>query len=220
MTAVYSVVMLTLLVKHGKSIHHVVLDEDDTVSTLMHSVEVLSGVPIRHQKLICHGKVLNAPDTLKASKVKAGSKLLLMTSGSQTQGQVAAQELIKHKAAAAQQRAEDFKQKQSKLGKVGDAPAASMQTRASRWAAVGIASLQDEKLSSLPDELWPVGPSIRVADFGINRLTSIPSTLSAFSALQRLRLSHNQLSDEGMPWPALATMSQLAVLALDHNRLA
>ena len=154
-TAVYSVVMLTLLVKHGKSIHHVVLDEDDTVSTLMHSVEVLSGVPIRHQKLICHGKVLNAPDTLKASKVKAGSKLLLMTSGSQTQvlptiyhsfklflisksdehnhgvacfqGQVAAQELIKHKAAAAQQRAEDFKQKQSKLGKVGDAPAASMQ---------------------------------------------------------------------------------------------
>lgn len=154
-TAVYSVVMLTLLVKHGKSTHQVVLDEDDTVSTLMHSVEVLSGVPIRHQKLICHGKVLNAPDTLKASKVKAGSKLLLMTSGSQTQvlptiyhrfklfwisksdahntgvacfqGQVAAQELIKNKAAAAQQRAEDFRQKQSKLGKAGDAPAASMQ---------------------------------------------------------------------------------------------
>lgn len=58
-----------------------------------------------------------------------------------------------------------------------------------------------------------------MADLGGNKLISIPASLSAFSALQRLRLSHNQLSVEGIPWPALAGMSQLAVLALDHNRL-
>ena len=96
----------------------------------------------------------------------------------------------------------------------------SRQDRASRWAAVGIATLRDEQLSSLPAELWSIGPSIRVADFGSNKLTSVPTSLSAFSALQRLRLSHNQLSDEGIPWPALAAMPQLAVLALDHNRSA
>lgn len=94
------------------------------------------------------------------------------------------------------------------------------QDRASRWAAVGIASLRDEQLSSLPEELWSVGPSIRVADLGGNKLKSIPAFLSAFFALQRLRLSHNQLSVEGIPWPALAGMCQLAVLALDHNRSA
>lgn len=85
---------------------------------------------------------------------------------------------------------------------------------------MGIASLRDEHLSSLPAELWSVGPFIRVADFGSNNLTSVPASLSAFSALQRLRLSHNQLSDEGIPWPALTAMPQLAVLALDHNRSA
>lgn len=85
---------------------------------------------------------------------------------------------------------------------------------------MGIVSLRDERLSSLPEELWSIGPSIRVADFGGNKLMSIPASLTAFSALQRLRLSHNQLSDDGLPWPALAVMPQLAVLALDHNRSA
>ena len=94
------------------------------------------------------------------------------------------------------------------------------QDRASRWAAVGIASLRDQQLSSLPEELWSIGPSIRVADLGGNKLLSIPASLSAFSALQRLRLSHNQLPVEGIPWPALAGMQHLAVLALDHNRCA
>jgi len=89
-----------------------------------------------------------------------------------------------------------------------------------RWAAVGIASLRDERLTNLPEELWPIGGQIRVADFGSNKLTSVPAELSAFSALQRLRLSHNQLTDDGIPWPALAAMPQLVMLALDHNRLA
>ena len=94
------------------------------------------------------------------------------------------------------------------------------QERALRWAAVGIASLRDEQLSSLPAELWSAGPSIRVADLGSNRLTSVPASLAALTGLQRLRLSHNQLTDEGLPWAALAALPQLAVLALDHNRSA
>ncbi|KAL0038769.1 hypothetical protein WJX79_007174 [Trebouxia sp. C0005] len=211
--------VLMLSVKHGQSTYQLTKSEDAGLSVLMQDIEELTGVPVRYQKLICQGKVLDTAATLKALKVKNGSKLMLMTSGSQTQGQVAVQQVIKDKAAAAKQRGEDFRQKQNKCSKTNQTPAVNLQARASRWAAVGIASLRDEHLTNLPEELWPIGASIRVADFGSNKLTSVSAQLSAFSALQRLRLSHNHLTDEGIPWPALAAMPQLVVLALDHNRL-
>ncbi|DBB00038.1 TPA: hypothetical protein ACH3X1_013897 [Trebouxia sp. C0004] len=210
--------VLTLSFKHGQSTYQLTEIEDAGVSMLMQDIEELTGVPVRHQKLICQGKVLDPAATLKALKVKNGSKLMLMTSRSQTQGQVV-QQAILDKAAAAKQRAEDFRQKQKKCSKTNQTPAVNLQARALRWAALGIAALRDEHLSNLPEELWHVGASIRVADFGSNKLTSVPAELSAFSALQRLRLSHNHLTDEGIPWPALAAMPQLVVLALDHNRL-
>ena len=77
--------VLTLSVKHGQSTYQLTETEDAGVSMLMQKIEELTGVPVRHQKLICHGKVLDTAATLKALKVKNGSKLMLMTSGSQTQ---------------------------------------------------------------------------------------------------------------------------------------
>jgi hypothetical protein len=77
--------VLTLYVKHGPSTHQLTETEDAGVSKLMQDIEELTGVPARHQKLICQGKVLDTAATLKALKVKNGSKLMLMTSGSQTQ---------------------------------------------------------------------------------------------------------------------------------------
>lgn len=77
--------VLTLSVKHGQSTYQLKKTEDAGVSTLMQDIEELTGVPVRHQKLICQGKVLDTAATLKALKVKNGSKLMLMTSGSQTQ---------------------------------------------------------------------------------------------------------------------------------------
>ena len=93
-----------------------------------------------------------------------------------------------------------------------------VQDRAARWASVGIASLRDEHLDTLPDALWTAGTAIRVADLGGNRLTDVPASLGVLNGLQRLRLSHNQLTQEGVPWAALAALPLLAVLALDHNR--
>lgn len=96
--------------------------------------------------------------------------------------------------------------------------ASFVQDRAARWASVGIASLRDEHLNSLPEALWTAGTSIRVADLGGNKLTDVPASLAVLNGLQRLRLSHNQLTHEGIPWIALAALPLLAVVALDHNR--
>ena len=46
------------------------------------------------------------------------------------QGQVAVQQVIKDKAAAAKQRAEDFRQKQNKFSKTDQTPAIKMQVQA------------------------------------------------------------------------------------------
>ena len=144
--------VLTLSVKHGQSTYQLTETEDAGVSVLMQHIEELTGVPVRCQKLICQGKVLDTAATLKALKVKNGSKLMLMTSGSQTQvtpalsamssfthklicyallqGQVAVQQVIKDKAAAAKQRAEDFRQKQNKCSKTDQTLAVNMQVQA------------------------------------------------------------------------------------------
>lgn len=96
----------------------------------------------------------------------------------------------------------------------------TIQERAARWSSVGIASLRDEQLNALPEALWSTGTSIRVADLGGNKLTDVPASLAVLNGLQRLRLSHNQLTQEGIPWTALASLPHLTVLALDYNRWA
>lgn len=93
----------------------------------------------------------------------------------------------------------------------------SWQERMQRWGKVGIMSLREEQLLELPSQIWKV-EGIRCADLGGNRLSSLPSACMALTSLQKLRLSYNQLSTEGIPWQSLAAMPQLNILALDHNR--
>lgn len=146
---------LTLHVKHGKCTHQVTVKQDTRMLEVLQIIEQLTEVPVRQQKLICQGKVLDSNSTVEGSNLKQGSKLMLMAAGGQTQvrqiqlliliiaatkvwlhpllstapahlqGQDAVQKLIKEKAAAAQQRAEVFKQKQDRINKV--TPAMTMQ---------------------------------------------------------------------------------------------
>lgn len=147
--------MLTLHVKHGKSSHPVTVKQDTRMSEVMQIVEQLTEVPTRQQKLICQGKVLDSNSTIESLNLRQGSKLMLMTAGGQTQvsqitssatpfplhqptsgvlthlqGQHAVQKVIKEKAAAAQQRADLFKQKQDRNDKA--APAMTVQVQSSR----------------------------------------------------------------------------------------
>lgn len=94
-----------------------------------------------------------------------------------------------------------------------------MAARAVVWRKTGIAALRDLKLAAVPPEAIALGGTLRVLDLGGNALESLPDSLSALSALQRLRLSLNALSDGGT-WAPLLGLTQLVVLALDHNRWA
>lgn len=76
---------LTLQVKHGKSTHQVSVEQDAKVLEVMQLIEQVTEVPIRQQKLICQGKVLDSSSTVKGSNLKTGSRLMLMTAGGQTQ---------------------------------------------------------------------------------------------------------------------------------------
>lgn len=78
--------------------------------------------------------------------------------------------------------------------------------------------MRDAALWEAPGKLWGLGESIRAADLGGNNLSCLPPTVASLTSLSRLRLSNNQLISEGVPWAQLACLSQLTVLALDHNR--
>ena len=76
---------LSLHVKHGKSTHNETVEQDAKVLELMQLIEQITEVPIRQQKLICQGKVLDSSSTVGGSHLKNGSRLMLMTAGGQTQ---------------------------------------------------------------------------------------------------------------------------------------
>lgn len=77
--------MLTLHVKHGRCTHQVTVKQDTKMLEVLQIVEQLTEVPVRQQKLICQGKVLDFNSTVEGVNLKQGSKLMLMTAGGQTQ---------------------------------------------------------------------------------------------------------------------------------------
>ena len=101
-----------------------------------------------------------------------------------------------------------------------DSTLAHLQDRARAWAATGIISLRDQQLQIVPEQLWQaqIVAKARAADLGGNCLETLPPRIGQLASLQRLRLSHNWLTVEGMPWDALAGLTQLATLVLDSNR--
>ncbi len=86
------------------------------------------------------------------------------------------------------------------------------------WRKTGVASIRDAGLAQVPSQLWDVADSLRSADLGGNHLTCLPPNVALLTGLTRLRLSGNRLVSGGMPWTQLAALSQLNLLALDHNQ--
>lgn len=93
-----------------------------------------------------------------------------------------------------------------------------LQERAALWQKTGVASIRDAGVGQVPSQLWEVADSLRSADLGGNRLTCLPPNVVLLTGLTRLRLSSNRLVSEGVPWAQLAALSQLTLLALDHNQ--
>ena len=197
-----------------------------TLLALQQAIEQATGVMVRHQKLICKGKVLtNSPPktTLSAAGITDGAKIMLIAAANPTptQGAVALQAAQRAKMEALKQRLASSSSLSQQLHRPPPPPpTCSFDARAQTWAKTGIAALRDLKLTSLPSMIFsePAAGCLRVGDFGGNKLSSLPPSISKFVRLQKLRLSINALTDDGMPWEALSGLTNLVVLCLDHNR--
>ncbi|CAL8464368.1 g3903 [Coccomyxa elongata] len=211
---------IRVIVQHGKNTYEV---HAETVDDLSAKVEEVSGIFARHQRLIHKGKVLAKGASMAEAKLKDGSKVMLMASSSTaTQGQIAAQEVTKAKAAEARERARlliDAKDRKAALMQAPASLDSSWQERAALWCKTGVASIRDAGVGQVPSQLWDVADSLRSADLGSNHLTCLPPNVALLTGLTRLRLSGNRLVSGGVPWTQLAALSQLNLLALDHNQL-
>lgn len=184
---------------------------------------------VRKQKVMVAGKVISGRSgSLAAAGVKPGAKLMLLAgAGAPSQGQAALDAARQGRQQALERGRQQLAERAAQKGiavaaaSAGHPSAASMAQRAEAWSKTGIAALRDLKLAQLPAELFSssVAARVRVLDVGGNALTALPPAISQLTALQRLRLSINQLGDEGGPWQLLTGLTQLVVLAADDNRL-
>ncbi|KAI8470553.1 MAG: L domain-like protein [Monoraphidium minutum] len=226
-------------VKHGGS--DVDVDDLDagaaTVSALKERLEAVTGVFARQQKLIFKGKVLEDRATLASSKVADGAKLMMLVSAQAGQ----APKPIASSSAAASRPSPAARQlpygraalpggsssSNNSSGGKGAAAAAgggsgvlSLPERRAAWSKTGVVALRDLGLGEVPPGcLDGLGEAVRSADLSQNRLAAVPPSLGALPCLASLRLSDNALEDGGLPWPALAGLRGLTMLALDGNRL-
>ena len=59
---------------------------------------------------------------------------------------------------------------------------------------------------------------LQTVDVSCNRLPTLPVRLGSLRSVTHLRASHNQLELDDAAWPALASLTTLTRLMLDHNR--
>lgn len=222
---------ILLHVRYGGKNYELKLPASRTLRQLQELIQEETGVLIRMQKLLGKGKTIVAGDPEKAGSLSLmdvglvnGSKILLISRSSNVTPTLGASALNKK----IEERKEQRLKLQEKLTankerkqpqQPGKANFNLSQKRLMTWSKTGIVSLRDLKLYSLPEEMFEDSccRNIKVADIGGNRLKRVPEKVCVLSSLQKLRLSSNQLDDEGVPWNSLATLPNLSVLALESN---
>ncbi|KAG2501705.1 hypothetical protein HYH03_000206 [Edaphochlamys debaryana] len=233
----------TIHVKFGAQNLEVALAPNSSVEALQTRLQELTGAFVRKQKLIHKGKVLAPNVDLTKAGLADGAKVMLMVSGGdvvQTAGQQALQQAKKAKQDEAAQRVKDLYAQAKGLGgatasaiaaaeaaskaaaaAAAAGPSINWEERRKNWEKTGIVAARDQGLTSLPDDLYASGPaSAKVCDLSRNRLPRLPPSLGQLgTALHTLRLEHNALSTEGVPWAALYGLAGLTSLTLDHNAL-
>lgn len=213
---------ISVTIKHGTtSITLSDVAETSTLAQLKDLIDQQTGVIPQKQKLLCKGKVLTtlpASTTLIAAGIANGSKLMLLTTAGgpvQTQGAATLQAVQRAKAEAPKRMRPDYTETKTLTA------SSTTEARVRSWTKTGIVALRDLRLTQLPDEMFSpaCADAVRVADLGGNQLTALPPSFSHLHRLQKLRLSLNCLTDAGMPWESLVSLTQLVVLAIDHNKL-
>eukprot|EP00892_Ulva_mutabilis_P004422 jgi/Ulvmu1/2351/UM013_0199.1 len=209
---------------------------DVSVDDLAYAIQSQLDVPIHQQKLIVKGKLLVKGEPLAKYGLKDGAKVMLMASGTLTQGQIAARQQAELRREKAQQRMHDRHQSTSNATRagpsdgsdvVGTSDRQSMPQRIKRWKATGIISLRGLHLAAIPEgfqeHLEALGPttiaSLYAVDVGNNSLDQLPDVFQSMQGLQRFRCSHNRLSAQGVPWATLSLLPRLTHLQVASNCL-
>ncbi|PKI51287.1 LRR repeats and ubiquitin-like domain-containing protein At2g30105 [Punica granatum] len=184
---------------------------DTTVKELKSLLQPLTNVLPRGQKLIFKGKVLVDSQTLKASDLTNGAKLMLMASQGLHQGDGP---ILKEARTRPIRRDNDAcnAAKQKMVTHVD-------KTRLERWKATGVVALADCNLKAIPDEVWACGTSTRTLDISNNSIQDVPSQIGSLTSMQKFMLNANGLCDESISWEGLASLKFLTVLSMSQNNL-
>ncbi|KAL1370154.1 hypothetical protein AAHE18_01G039400 [Arachis hypogaea] len=178
----------------------------DLKSLLLSSTNVLP----RGQKLIFKGKVLEDHNTLGASGLTNGSKLMLLASQGLHQGEGP----VLKKAQVVPKLRRD-----SHSGSSNDANKVPVKNRVERWKVTGVVALSECNLEVIPDEVWACESSARVLDCNNNSIKTLPSAIAHLTGLEKLFINANCLSDESISWEGLTPLKYLTVLSLNQNNL-
>ncbi|CAI7747871.1 unnamed protein product [Closterium sp. NIES-54] len=205
---------LRLVVKHGQQTHQLMMSPGCIVKELMETLEGLTNVHSRGQKLIYKGKILTPDMSFEEAKITNNAKIMLMATAGVHQGaggnHYTLGQSASHRYGRGLQRSV-----------AAPSPVALGQEKARQrmWVQTGIVSLRDSNLQVVPGAVWVAGPALRVLDLGGNSLRIFPPAVTALTNLQRLRLSHNSLTENTIAWEALTRLPNLMALALDHNQI-
>ncbi|KAG0623047.1 hypothetical protein M758_3G145100 [Ceratodon purpureus] len=203
---------MNLTIKFGVTNIAISLPASSKVSDLMHQLQSATDILPRVQKLIFKGKVLTPDLTLKNAQLKDGSKIMLMAAqGFQSRFPVRSASPVKGKTSPPKS---SITSKQIPLK-----PTEVEESRLKAWKLTGVVSLRDSGSQKVPAAVWSLQSAVRVLDLAGNCLSAFPSDIKGLTNLQRLRLWGNQLKSDSIDWKSLASLSQLSVLALDHNLL-
>lgn len=202
---------ITLNVKFSGASLRVELPVTATVKDLKAHLQTLTNVLPRGQKLIFKGKILDDSVTLKGENLSDGSKLMLMASHGVHQG---GGPIMKTSPIPMTARTSE-----TKLAKKPNLEKSTEKTTLVRWKTTGVISLSERGLKAVPEDVLAIGLSARVLDLGNNNLQEIPLEIGNLTNLQKLRLSVNNLSDNGLNWEGLVSLKFLTTLALNYNRL-
>eukprot|EP00192_Tetraselmis_astigmatica_P014641 CAMPEP_0117687452 /NCGR_PEP_ID=MMETSP0804-20121206/23148_1 /TAXON_ID=1074897 /ORGANISM="Tetraselmis astigmatica, Strain CCMP880" /LENGTH=178 /DNA_ID=CAMNT_0005499527 /DNA_START=57 /DNA_END=589 /DNA_ORIENTATION=- len=172
----------TVKLQFGKETVNILAEPETKLKVFQASVENVTGVFVRNQKIIFKGKVLEGEgSTLADLKLRDGAKVMLMSSSGrlQTGGQLAAQQL-------AAQRSKDAKARlaaglpssnQPSRSSTSASTAATLEARAAGWAKTGVVSLTGEKVTSIPEVVWNTATAVRVVDLSDNDLSTVSDRL-------------------------------------------
>lgn len=210
---------VVVCLKHGGEAHDLTLGSHATLQDLQMKIEDVTGVLIRQQKLLWRGKTIASGNNttkstlLSSIGLKNRAKVMLISS-SHTSGKTLCASMMKSKINT---KNNERMQSQARPRTSNS----SMESRSTMWFKTGIVSLRDLKLHALPNEVFAecCQNSVRIADMGGNCLSSLSPRIAELTRLQKLRLSSNALTDDGIPWDALTSLPNLSVLSLESNAL-